>query len=505
MPGEGAFSFGGLPMRLVVAAMLHETNTFSPVPTDVARFGHRDMRKGKDARDYFKGTNTAIAAFIDQAEEMRADMVIPITASAMPSGKVHDEAYRIITDAICEAIDKGCDGALLDLHGAMVTESFEDGEGELLARIRKAHPNLPIAVALDPHCNCTQKMVDNATALVGYSTYPHIDMYDTGRRAGRIVLDAMAGKVKPVMTWRQLPLVSQTLRQGTDDEPMKSLNALARAKEKAGLLSASILFGFPLADIRDAGTSVVAISDGNKAAADAAAEEIAKLAWASREDFVYKGRPLAEAVEEAKELSDGPIVLLDHSDNAASGATQDVMTVIAEVIRQGLEDVAVAAVWDPEAVQQMIKAGPGATVTLKLGGKTDMPSIALKGKPLTITGKVKALTNGEFVLRGGIATGTVAQLGPCAVLDTGKMEIVIVSRHHEPFDTGIFTSVGIQPEHKRYLLLKSRIHYRAGFAKMAKHTFRLDGQGVTTSDNSLLDFKKIRRPIYPLDRINDWR
>lgn len=181
------------------------------------------------------------------------------------------------------------------------------------------------------------------------------------------------------------------------------------------------------------------------------------------------------------------------------------MTVIAEVMRQGLEDVAVAAVWDPEAVKEMIKAGPGATVTIRLGGKTDMPSINLKGKPLTVTGKVKALSDGEFILRGPMATGTKSQLGPAAVLDTGKMEIVVVSYHHEPFDLGVFTSLGIQPETKRYLLLKSRIHYRAGFAKLAKHTFRLDGQGVTTSDNSLLDFKKIRRPIYPLDRINDWR
>ncbi|MBM3531748.1 MAG: M81 family metallopeptidase [Alphaproteobacteria bacterium] len=492
-------------MRLVVAAMLHETNTFSPIPTDVARFGHRAMLKGKEARDYFKGTNTAIAAFIDQAEAMKAEMTIPITASAVPSGKVAAKAYKVITDAICEAIDKGCDAALLDLHGAMVTETEEDGEGALLARIRKLRPGLPIAVALDPHCNCTQAMVDNATALVGYSTYPHIDMYDTGKRAGRIVLDAMAGKTRPVMSWKQVPLLSQTLRQGTDDEPMKSLNALARAKEMQGLISASILFGFPLADIRDAGFSVVAIADGDKAKAEAAAEEIARAGWNAREDFVYKGRALAETVAEAKDLTDGPIVLLDHSDNAASGATQDVMTVIAEVMRQGLEDVAVAAVWDPQAVQEMTKAGVGATVTIGLGGKTDMPSINLRGKPLSVTGKVKTLTDGEFVIRGPMGTGTKAQLGPAAVLDTGKMQIVVISRHHEPFDVGIFTSLGIQPTEKRYLLLKSRIHYRAGFAKMAKHTFRLDGQGVTTSDNTLLDFKKIRRPIYPLDRINDWR
>mgnify|MGYP003704809811 CR=1 FL=1 len=153
----------------------------------------------------------------------------------------------------------------------------------------------------------------------------------------------------------------------------------------------------------------------------------------------------------------------------------------------------------------VLAVGLGANVTLPLGGKLDMPSLGLKGAPLTVTGKVKNLTDGRFRNRGPMAKGVQQDMGPTAVLDTGKMEIVVVSRHHEPFDTGIFTSVGIQPEHKRYLLLKSRIHYRAGFARMAKHTFRLDGEGVTTSDNSLLDFKKIRRPIYPLDRINDWR
>jgi microcystin degradation protein MlrC len=492
-------------MRLVVAAMLHETNTFSPVPTDWARFNVRPSLSGKAARDYFKGTNTPTGAFIDLAEAAKAEIVIPMTASAWPSGPVTDDAYARMTDAICEAIDKGCDGALLDLHGAMVTQSTEDGEGTLLARIRKLRPDLPIAVAVDPHCNFTQAMLDNATAIVGYTTYPHLDMYETGKRVGRIVLDAMAGKTRPVMAWRQLALVSQTLRQGTDDEPMKSLNAMARAEEAKGLLAASILFGFPLADIRDAGTSIVTIADADQARAESVADAIAGAAWAQREEFVYRGQPIGEAVAEAKELTEGPVILLDHSDNSASGGTQDVMFAIEEVIRQGLEDVAVAAVWDPAAVKEMTKAGVGATVTLQLGGRTDMPSINLKGKPLTLTGKVKALTDGEFVLRGAMMTGTVANIGPTAVLDTGKMEIVITSFHHEPFDLGIFTSVGIQPQHKRYLLLKSRIHYRAGFAALAKHTLRLDGQGVTTSDNSLLDFKKIRRPIYPLDRVNDYR
>jgi microcystin degradation protein MlrC len=170
-----------------------------------------------------------------------------------------------------------------------------------------------------------------------------------------------------------------------------------------------------------------------------------------------------------------------------------------------LENVAVAAVWDPGAVEAMRAAGVGARVTLALGGKTDMPSIGEKGKPLEVTGTVKALTDGEWVVTGPMATGVTAHMGPSAVLDTGRMEIVVVSHHHEPFDTGVFTSLGIDPAKKRYLLLKSRIHWRAGFKAIARHTLTLDGTGVTTSDNSRLTFRQVRRPIYPLDRINDWR
>ena len=197
------------------------------------------------------------------------------------------------------------------------------------------------------------------------------------------------------------------------------------------------------------------------------------------------------------------MLLLDHADNTGSGGTQDVMTVIAEVMRQGLQDVAVGAVWDPEAVRRMMQAGVGATVTLPLGGRTDMPSVGLKGEPLTVTGKVKVLTDGEWIVRGPMYSGLKVNMGPTAVLDTGAMEIVVVSRHHEPWDQGVFTSVGIDPRFKRYLVLKSRIHYRAGFAPIARATITCDGHGVTTSDNSLLKYENVRRPIYPLDRINE--
>ena len=491
-------------MRLLIAMMKHETNTFSPVVTDWARFADWGAQFGADVQRAYAGTGMPVGAYLDLARARGADVVTPVAAEAMPSGPVTADAYRRLTDPILEAVARGgIDAAMLDLHGAMVTETDDDGEGSLLESIRKLKPDLPIAVTCDLHCNLTRRMVENCTALIGYKTYPHVDMHIVARQVGKILLDAMDGKVRPVMAWGQSQVLSQTLRQGTDDEPMRSLIAMAREEERRGLLAATLFGGFAMADIRDAGTSVITIADGDLHAAEAARDRLLNAAWRKRDEFVYRHEPLHDVLDRASGLGEGPVILLDHADNCGSGGTQDVMLVIGEVLRQGLEDVAVAAVWDPGAVRQMQKAGVGATVTLQLGGKTDMPSIGERGRPLTVTGKVRTLTDGEWVVRGPMYTGVTVHMGPTAVLDTGKMKIVIVSRHHEPWDVGVFTSVGIQPEHQRYLLLKSRIHYRAGFGALGKSTLHLDGTGVTISDNSRLDYRNVRRPLYPLDRINE--
>jgi len=490
-------------MKLVLAMMKHETNTFSPIVTDWARFEAWGLYTGQAAIDAYAKTNMPLGVYLQLAKEYGAEVELPMAAEAMPGGLVTADAYQRLTDPILEAVAKGCDGCLLDLHGAMVAESTDDGEGTLLEKIRQIAPDLPIAVTLDLHCNLTPKMVQNCTGLIGYKTYPHVDMDVVARQVGRVVMEVIAGKrPKPAMALRQLPLLSQTLCQGTDDEPMKSAIQACREEEARGLPAATVFGGFAMADIKDAGATVITIGNDQKQA-DEAADRIAAAVWDKRDQHIYRHRDLKETVAKAKQITDGPVILLDHADNCGSGGTQDVMTVIDEVLRQGLEDVAVGAVWDPQAVQIMQKAGVGATVTLELGGKSDMPSLKLKGKPLKVTGKVRTITDGEWIVRGPMYNGYKVMMGPTAVLEVdGRMQIVVVSRHHEPWDTGVFTSVGIDPRHKRYLLLKSRIHYRAGFAPLAKATFTLDGEGVTTSDNSILDYKKVRRPIYPLDRIN---
>jgi microcystin degradation protein MlrC len=489
-------------MRLLIAMMKHETNTFSPLPTDWQRFLDWGAYFGDEARRAYEGTAMPIGAYLKLAREVGAEVVTPVAAEAMPSGPVAADAYRLMTEAILDAVRRGCDGAMLDLHGAMVAETAPDGEGTLLERMRALAPELPIAVTCDLHANLSERMARNATALIGYKTYPHVDMAEVGEQVGRILLRAMRGEIAPVMAWARRPLLAQTLRMGTDDEPMKSLIGLARAEERDGLLAATVFGGFPLADMADAGMSAICIADGNARRAQAAAERLMDAAWQRREDFLYRPEPLEEAITRAKAEPRGPVLLLDHADNVGSGGTEDVMTVLREVMRQGLEDVAVAAIWDPAAVKRMAEAGVGAEVTLRLGGRTDMPSIGKTGEPLEVTGRVRTLSDGEWTVRGPMYTGVKIAMGPTAVLDTGRVQIVVVSRHHEPWDQGVFTSVGIDPKTKRYLLLKSRIHYRAGFAPLARATIACDGEGVTTSDNDRLRFAHVRRPIFPLDRLN---
>ncbi|MEM9681777.1 MAG: M81 family metallopeptidase [Pseudomonadota bacterium] len=493
-------------MRVVIAMMKHETNTFSPVPTPIERFarGYPLPPRGRDAYEAFKNTGSAMGAYIDLAEREGWYIVTPIAAQASPSAPVQDAAYAEMSDAICEAVADGCDAVMLDLHGAMVTESREDGEGALLTRLREIAPDVPIAVALDMHTNLYPAIVDNATTLAGYTTYPHIDNYNTGERAGEALIRSINGEATPVLAWGNRPMLPHVMRQGTADFPNKQLQERVKEMEASGEAMIATLFtGFPHADIHNAGLSACVVTDGDPDKAQALCDELLDSAWKDRAAWVYQIEPLEESMERAKQVTEGPVVLLDHYDNSASGGTGDTTTVLAAILEAGLEDVAVFAICDPEAVQTLIEAGIGATVTLPLGGKMDMPSIGRKGEPITVTGKVKLISDGLYRNLGPASTGLLMDMGPTVVFDTGKVEIVVISRQQEPNDKNCLLSLGIDPSRKKYLMLKSRIHYRAGYADIAKDIIECAGTGVCTSDYDQLTFKNVRRPIYPLDLIND--
>ena len=431
---------------------------------------------------------------------MGAEVVVPVAGGAHPSGYVEKAAYEDMCDAIVGAIRNGCDAAFLALHGAMVCEHVDDGEGELLSRIRAVAPTLPIAVGLDFHAHMTARMVDNATVIAGYCTYPHVDMGATSQRAARTLRRALAGEIAPVMVWGSRPMMTSTLVHTPSRQPMKDIMDMAMAAEASGaVLNASVFGGFPHADIPHISCSAVIVCDRRTDEGQALLDRLLGMAWDRRASFLYEGAPLASQIAHARTLGDGPIVLVDHGDNTASGGTQDVMSVIEEVMKQGLQDVVAGPIADPAAVARILAAGTAASVTLSLGGRTDMPQIGLLAKPLTVTGKVARITDGEFVVTGPMATGTRVRMGKTAVLDTGAMQIVVSEGRSEPFDTGVFTHCGIDPRRKRYVLIKSRQHFRAGFEPIARHIVLCDGDGVTSSDLRLFTYRNRRRPLYPFE------
>lgn len=487
--------------KFVIAMLKHETNTFSPIPTYLNCFGKgEEPAYGQEALQRFAGTRTPIGAFIDLAQNEGVEFQIPVAGEANPSGPVAVTAFEALANRICEAVQAGCDATFLDLHGAMVTENEDDGEGALLARIRQIAPELPIAVALDSHTNLSDTMVNNSSVIVGYKTYPHVDMYETGEQAGRILIRSLKGEIEPAMVWNSRPMLTHMLQQRPTEYPMNEVMQIAKAAENdSSALAATVFGGFPLADTPFTSLSSVIVFDGSRPKAENLCRNILDSAWERPADFVYRSKSLTESVTRAKTMDQYPILLIDHGDNCGAGGTQDDMTVLEEIIRQELDDVAVGTIWDPQAVEEMIQAGTGSQVTIALGGKTDSPAIGHVGRPIKISGTVRNITDGRFKITGPMYTGVSAHMGKTVVLEIDRVQIVVTENRIEPFDIGLFTSVGIKPKEKKYLMLKSRHHYRAGFGPIAGSIVECAGRGVASSDHNQFPFKKIKRPIYPLD------
>lgn len=487
-------------MRLVIARVSHETNTFSPVPTPLGAF---DPRWDEEALASAKGTRTAMGAFVDLAAELRAEVSTPVFATANPGGPVEDAAYEAMSDAIVNAVAKGCDAVLLDLHGAMVTDSRDDGEGELLERVRKAAPGVPVAVALDLHGNVTRRMVDHADIIVSFKTYPHIDMYETGEQAGRLLARMLAREITPVMAWRRLPMMTQTLRVATGHGAMQRCVQSAARAEQEGLLSVSVLPGFALADIAHPCFSVIAIADADSAAASAVVEGIARQAWNDRADFIYPGEPLSRSISRARALGQSEdsksILLLDHGDNCMSGGTCDDMDVLGEALKQGLTDILVGPVCDPQAVDRLITAGRGAHVSLAVGNKRALVKLGISKRPLVLDGTVRAISDGRFIVTGPTYTGQAMDMGRTVLFDTGDARLVLTERTQEPLDVGVFGCIGEDAARARYVLLKSRMYCRPVFEPLARGVIECDSRGVTSSDFSLFPYQRLERPVYPLD------
>lgn len=487
-----------MSLRLAVGMFKHETNTFSPVLT---RWEDFSPMAGEQAHRTYRHSGYAMSGLLEVAEAMDATVTIPIAARALPSAPVSRDAFERISEILCAAA-RGCDAMLLDLHGAMVAEDYEDGEGEMLARIRHVRPGLPIGAALDSHGNITARFVENCTVMPGYRTYPHLDMPETGRLAGRLLRDVLEGRLDPVTVLHRVPMLPDMVRGLSSKPPMSHLIAAAKAEEAAGLPCCTVFTGFPLADTADTALTVVATAHKDRAQAKAAAARVGDLAWSLREEFTQVLEPLPSAIARAAAITEGTVILADTADNCHSGGPMDSMAVIEEALHQGLDRILAGPIRDPEAVAAMIAAGIGATVTLEIGGK--MPSPALKEplRPMRLTGVVRSLAIGRFTVEGPVFTGMPVDLGRCAVLETPRLTLLVSEGRVEGLDPLQYRHFGLEPTRFRYVILKAKTNHIPAFGPLAVADIACHGPGVASLDFAQFDWRRVRRPIFPLDRSN---
>ncbi|MBM3220264.1 MAG: M81 family metallopeptidase [Candidatus Rokubacteria bacterium] len=488
-------------MRVFVAMLSHETNTFSTLATDRRQFETRELRYGGEVLEVYRGTATCLGGMIDGAAARGLTLLPSLAAAASPAGRVSRAFYEDAKARICGDLRAAgrLDGILLDLHGAMVAESADDGEGDLLRAVREfVGPDVPIGVTLDFHANVTAEMVRHATLLHGYKTYPHIDMAERGREAATRVADVLARKIRPAVAFRQPPLLPPIASQLTARGPMRRLYDLADAMERdPRVLTVSVFAGFPLADIHDAGLSIYVATNDDAPLAAKLADELESVAWEHRREFVHHATPVREAVAEALALDVRPVVLADIADNTGGGAAGDGTEILRELLRVQAPSATVACLWDPEAAAACTRAGVGATLTLDVGGKVD----DRHGAPVRMQGRVAALSDGAFVHKGPMLRGLPGRLGPTAVLQTGGVKVILISHRWQTLDPEMIRLVGIEPSAERILVVKSSIHYRAAFEPLAARIIEVDAPGLSSSSLDRFSFTRVRRPIFPLDEM----
>ncbi len=493
-----------MTFRVLTGQFMHETNTFAAVKTDIAAFGRMIRHRGADEIEaHLAGTNTEMAGYIDAAAEHGWEPVHTVAAVANPLGPVTDEAFEHFSGLILDGlVENGpVDGIALALHGAMVTESHEDAETELLRRVRAvAGPDTPVCCTLDLHANVGPAFAGMVQIVCSYLTYPHIDMRARARRAGDLLQRAMAGEIRPRLAYARRPMLQGADGGRTDVEPMIGLGKKADAFMAADprVLDISINAGFGQSDIPDVGPSAIVTGDGDDPSFQAIAEELMDDIWTARDvvNNVYLGVGEAAAIARDFNYKDKPLVIADYADNPGAGAYGDATNLLAAMLDADLDNACFGALYDPAAAADLAGAGVGARMTAPLGGKTD-PRFG--GPPLPLTGDVVSVTDGVMTFDGPMMAGVTKSFGPTAVFRVKGVEILVVSNLMQIIDLRQFLAHGIDPRARKTVALKSMQHFRAAYEPLAERVVVCDSGGLATPDLTRFAYAKVRRPLHPLD------
>ena len=485
-------------MRIVTGTISHETNVLSNISTDIEEFRKRHLFHGDEVFQHFEGTKTEAGGIIEGCRQNGFEVIPTVHASATPSGTITKEAFNELLGDLLSGMRKAAkvDAAVLHLHGAGVSEEYPDIEGKILKEARKLMGERPLVATFDLHANYTREMVENADLLIGYDTYPHVDGYDRGVEAVNLTRKILEGRLKPATGFTQPSMLPALQVQFTGRYPMKRLIEEAHIMEALpGVEAITVAAGFPWGDITEAGVRFIVHTNEDKPLADRLAQGLSDLAWSLRRDFLVKPTPLREALRHVKAACEGPIVMADIGDNPGGGTPEDGTIVLKAILEEGLTGGVVALIWDPAAVVRASKAGVGNEVKVSLGGHTD----DLHGKPLDLKGRVKTISEGKYIVKGPMGTGSESDMGATAVLDIAGNDVIVTTKRLQPLDLNLYRSLGIEPTDKRFIVVKSSVHFRAAHEPIAKEIIELDTPGLTSPRLAGFGFKRIRRPIFPLD------
>jgi microcystin degradation protein MlrC len=486
--------------RIAVGGFLHETNTFAPTKASYDAFVHGGgwprMEIGANVFKTLRRINVGLAGFIEAAEAERWELVPTIFTAATPCAHVTEDAYERIAKVMVDGIAAAgpLDAVYLDLHGAMVAEHLDDGEGEILARVRKViGEELPLVVSLDLHANVTPEMVEHADALIAYRTYPHVDMAETGRACAEHLKLLLETKQRFAKAFRQIPFLIPISWQCTNDEPTSGIYQKLAALESHAVPTLSFAPGFPAADFIHCAPSVFAYGR-TQAAADAAADAIAALVESHEDDFDGRIYSPDEGVRHAMELAktaQKPVVIADTQDNPGAGGDSDTTGMLRALVRNNAQRAATGVIYDPEAARAAHAAGEGSTVTLALGGKSGIPGDA----PYKETFIVEKLSDGNFIAPGPYFGGRVMEMGPSACLRIGDVRAVVASNKTQLADQAMYRYVGIEPTKQKILVNKSSVHFRADFEPIAETLLICAAPGAMPADTADLPWTRLKPGI----------
>jgi microcystin degradation protein MlrC len=485
--------------RIAVGGFQHETNCFVPVLTDFEYFASVGDRPalcvGNDVLRNLPNRAFAMSGFLaDMAD--RHQLAPLLWTSGGAGGYVTDDAYERIAGEMLRRLSEALpvDAVYLDLHGAMCSQSFEDGEGELLRRVRRViGPDVPVVISLDYHVNLTRTMAEATDGMAVYHTYPHVDRAQTGSRAARILTTVLQRGRPGARAYRKLPFLLPLNFQCTLVQPSKGIVEKSAEGEGGEVLNLCYGAGFPPSDLHDCGPGVVA-HGYSQAAVDAAADALTRHIAALESSFAEPLLSPDDAIRQAMEIgrrASRPVVIADTQDNPGCGGTGDTTGMLEALVRNRAERAALCVLTDPNAAAAAHAAGRGAEITLRVGGCTPLPDVA----PFHGAFRVTGLSEGRFLCKGPCVGGREANLGPTALLTIGGVSIVVAAKRMQAYDLEIFRHIGVEPTQQKILVVKSTCHFRADFEPIAERVLIAVAPGAHLVDARLYPYKHLRRGV----------